>query len=92
MEQQIPIAEAKNKLTAIIHAVEKGSAVKLTRHGKPVAVLLSTQEYERLSQTYGNFWRSLTVLRKRIKSNGIEITDTDFCDLRDRSAGREIGL
>ena len=43
MERQIPIAKAKNRLTAIIHDVENGPAVKLTRHGKPVAVLLSAQ-------------------------------------------------
>ena len=33
----ISIAEAKNRLTEIIRAVEAGEKVILTRHGKPVA-------------------------------------------------------
>ena len=92
MERQISLSQAKNKLTAIVHDVENGPAVKLTRHGKPVAVLLSTQEYERLRQTYGNFWNSLTVLRKKMHLRGIEISDADFEGLRDQSPGRDIGL
>jgi len=39
MEEQYTITEAKNKLPAIIHSVETGRAVKLTRHGRPVAAL-----------------------------------------------------
>jgi antitoxin Phd len=46
MERQFTIAEAKSRLPAIIHSVEDGPSVKLTRHGKPVAVLLSICEYE----------------------------------------------
>jgi prevent-host-death family protein len=42
MTRQVSIAEAKNRLPAIVHQVEKGSGVQLTRYGKPVAVLLST--------------------------------------------------
>ena len=41
MEQQYMIAETKNKLPAIVHAVENGAPVRLIRHRKPVAVLLS---------------------------------------------------
>ena len=92
MERQIPIAKAKNRLTAIIHDVETGPAVKLTWHGKPVAVLLSTQEYERLRQTYGNFWNSLMVLREKMLNDGVEITDKDFVGLRDQSPGRRVSL
>ena len=92
MERQISLSEAKNRLTAIVHDVETGPAVKLTRHGKPVAVLLSAQEYNRLRQTYGNFWNSLSVLRKKIHLEGIEITDADFEGLRDQSPGRDVGL
>jgi prevent-host-death family protein len=50
MEKQFSIAEAKSKLPAIIHSVEDGPSVKLTRHGKPVAVLLSIREYEQLAK------------------------------------------
>jgi prevent-host-death family protein len=33
----ISIAEAKNRFTELIRAVEDGQAVVITRHGKPVA-------------------------------------------------------
>jgi prevent-host-death family protein len=35
----ISIAEAKNRLTELIRAVEDGDQVVITRHGKPVAQL-----------------------------------------------------
>jgi antitoxin (DNA-binding transcriptional repressor) of toxin-antitoxin stability system len=33
---QVSIAEAKNALTRLIHAAERGEAIHITRHGKPV--------------------------------------------------------
>ena len=52
MERQFTIAEAKSRLPAIIHSVEDGPSVKLTRHGKPVAVLLSIHEYRAVLKTW----------------------------------------
>jgi antitoxin (DNA-binding transcriptional repressor) of toxin-antitoxin stability system len=34
---EVSTAEAKNRLTELIRAVEKGERVIITRHGKPVA-------------------------------------------------------
>ena len=92
MQKQFSIAEAKNRLPSIIHYVEKGPYVKLTRRGKPVAVLLSIQEYERLSRIYSGFWSALSTFRQNIRDEGINISDTDFNGLRDTHAGREVGL
>ena len=50
MEKQYTIVDAKNKLPSFIHYVETGQTVKLTRYGKPVAVLLSIKDYKRLSR------------------------------------------
>ncbi len=92
MENQFSIAEAKNRLPSIIHYVEKGPYVKLTRRGKPVAVLLSIQEYERLRRKYSGFWSALSAFRQNIQDEGIEISGMDFDGLRDTSAGREVEL
>lgn len=92
MQKQFSIAEAKNRLPTIIHYVEKGPSVELTRRGKPVAVLLSVQEYERLSREYTGFWSAISEFRRKVEDEGVEITDRDFTELRDRSAGREVGL
>jgi len=48
--QEVPITEAKNAFTALVHQVEGGEVVHLTRHGRPVAVLLSELEYQDLRQ------------------------------------------
>lgn len=45
----IPIAKAHNRLSALLKKVQK-SPIVLTRRGKPVGVLLSPEEYDRLRQ------------------------------------------
>ena len=40
---QIAVNQAKNQLSALIHAVEEGEEVVLTRHGKPVVRLVREQ-------------------------------------------------
>ena len=92
MQKQFSIAEAKNRLPAIIHDVEKGPCVELTRHGKPVAVLLSIQEYEELSRKYTGFWNAVSEFRRKAEDEAIEISDTDFKGLRDLSSGREVAF
>ena len=91
MEDQYTIAEAKNRLPSIIHAVEKGPSVKLTRRGRPVAVLLSIAEYDRLNRKTGSFWSALQSLRNQVEIQRIEISDVDFDGLRDKTPGREVG-
>ena len=91
MQKQFSIAEAKSKLPALVHSVEEGPSVKLTRHGKPVAVLLSIREYERLNRKRKGFWSALTAYRKAVEKENIEITDSDFEALRDTSPGRKRG-
>lgn len=50
MNDAYSIAAAKNNLSGLVHEVEQGHPVRLTRRGKPVAVLISTAQYERLSK------------------------------------------
>jgi len=38
------------------------------------------------------FWQGVLKFRERTEREGIEFTDEDFADLRDRSPGREIEL
>lgn len=61
----VPIAEAHNRLSALLKQVQK-SPVRLTRRGKPVGVLLSPEEYERLRQfeAYGQVVRLSQSLRE----------------------------
>ena len=45
----IPIPKAHHRLSALLRKIQK-NPVTLTRRGKPVGVLLSPEEYERLRQ------------------------------------------
>ncbi len=90
MQAKYSIAEAKNNLPSIIHSVEDGPPVTLTRRGQSVAVLLSMDGYERLKGKKGDFWGALTAFRQAAEKEGVEISDSDFKDLRDASPGREI--
>lgn len=88
MENQYTISEAKNRLPSIIHSVEKGPSVQLTRRGRPVAVLLSIKEYEKLVHKNIGFWNALTNFRRQ--AGELCVADNDFDGLRDRSSGRTV--
>jgi prevent-host-death family protein len=42
--KHVPVKEAKATLTALLHAVEAGERIVITRHGKPVADLVLHEE------------------------------------------------
>jgi prevent-host-death family protein len=88
MTRKVSVAEAKGKLPAIIHEVERGSSVEITRHGKSVAVMLPTGEYESLREKRKGFWNDLKKVRGIMASEGIIVEDADFRDLRDTAVGR----
>ena len=92
MPKQYSIAEARNHFTTIVRDVEREAAIELTRRGKPVAVLLSIQEYKRLSSSQGSFWKAFTAFRNRVNLQELGIEPDIFAGLRDRSSGREIAL
>lgn len=48
--KQVSIAEAKSNLPRLVHEVEGGSLVEVTRRGRPVAVIIAATEYERLDR------------------------------------------
>ena len=50
MENNISVAEAKATFSECIRKVEAGNAVLITRHGKPVAALVSPSDLEHLER------------------------------------------
>lgn len=59
MGKQYSIAQARDHLPGIVHEVERGAPVELTRRGKPVAVILSLQDYRRLSSGRIDLWQAI---------------------------------
>ena len=86
----ISISRAKNELTQIIHAVETGPPVELTRHGKAAAVLLSVSDYDALIQNKVSF--SLAYDSFRAKYPNYSETESIFESNRSEIPGREVDL
>ena len=88
---QVSIAEAKNTLTHLIHEAERGEAIHITRHGKPVAVLLSEAAYEQLKswEQKTDFWQAIQAWRTQVSFDWPELTPEEVESWRDRAPGRE---
>ena len=88
MSKQYSIAEAREHLAHVIQEAERGTKVELTRRGKPVVILLSLNEYERLSRKRGSFWESYQEFRRKYSDLDVETADA-FEGVRDPSPGRD---
>jgi len=49
MVKRYSIAAARDNFTGLVHEAESGATVEVTRRGKPVAVLVAREEYQRLT-------------------------------------------
>lgn len=92
MPKSYSIAEARNNLPSIVHDVERGGPVKITRRGKPVAVVLSVQEYERITVPKPTFAEACRAWKSSVDFDAIGVEPDHFTALRDRSPGREVKL
>lgn len=81
------VAEARNQLAAIVHRVERGATVELTRRGTPVAVMLSLDEYRRLTRPRGDLVDALAAFRATADLEALDL-DGALRGARDRSYGR----
>jgi prevent-host-death family protein len=54
MSETWPLHEARAQLSKVIAAAQVAGAQVITRRGKPVAVIVSRYDYERLTQTDTN--------------------------------------
>lgn len=92
MPKSYSIAKARDQLAELVHRAEKGSAVELTRHGKPVAVILSKQAYEELTRRRPGLWDAIERFRQRADLEAADLGPDVFKDVRDRSPGRKVDL
>ncbi|MEY3303476.1 MAG: hypothetical protein ACK5C4_11200 [Pseudanabaena sp.] len=53
---------------------------------------LKEDQQKKEGQQKSDFWKGLQKFRLTIQNEGMEFTNEDFADLRDRSVGREIIL
>lgn len=87
--RRVSVAEAKNKLPALLHEAE-AEPVEIVRRGKPVAVILSRASFDRLRGKGEGVWRSLERFRAKHDLQELDAADA-FEGLRDRQAkGRPV--
>lgn len=89
---EVSVAEAKARLTRLIHRVEDGEAVHITRRGKAVAVLVSESEYAALQarRPTKGLWDAIADWRAQAAFDWPELTDDEVDQWRDRSPGRTL--
>jgi prevent-host-death family protein len=91
MSSRYSIAEARDRLARLIKEAEKGAPVQLTRRGKPVAVLVSMSDYQKLRNSGIGFWEAFEQFKSEIDLEKAGIEVETFEGLRDQTTGREVG-
>jgi prevent-host-death family protein len=91
MRPTYSITEARQKLRSIVEETAREECVQLTAHGKPVAVIVSMQVYEKLATKKTNFWPAYEAFRAATPLEDLKI-ESDVFDVRDLSPGREVSV
>ena len=92
MSKSYSVADARAHLPEILDAVEAGQDVQLTRRGRPVAVVLSTQRYEMLRSEHTNFADAYRAFLGRHAPEEIGLEPGFFSSLRGQDSGRRVRL
>jgi prevent-host-death family protein len=92
MTRTYSVAEARSSLPAILDQAESGLDVELTRRGKPVAVVVSMREFERLRGDRPRFGEVYRNFLKTHSLDAIGVDDDCFASGRERGNGREVSL
>lgn len=89
---QVSIAEAKNSLTKLIRRAEQGEAIRLTRRGRTVAVLVSPEAHRQGVATTPSFHERYEAFRRTHDLDSLDIDVGIFDEARDRGTGRDVDL
>jgi prevent-host-death family protein len=92
MAKRYSIAEARSNLPTIVDQAEAGQEIELTRRGKPVAVVVSLREMERLRSKPARFGEAYKRFLKRHPLREIGLEQGFFDSARDRDTGRKVVL
>jgi len=91
MFQKYSMAEARSRLPAIVDEAEAGREVELTRRGRPVAVVVSCREFDRLRGKCRHFGDAYKSFLERFSLDEIGLED-EFATPRDKTVGRKVSL
>ena len=92
MSRRYSIAEARSRLPSLVDEAESGIDVELTRRGRPVAVLVSCRELERLRGKRLHFRDAYRKFLERYSLEEIGVEDDFVGFTRDKTTGRKVSL
>lgn len=84
--KRVSVAEAKNRLPALLHEAEN-APVEIVRRGKAVAVIVSRATYDRMRGRKPDAWEALERWRASVDLKALHLEDV-FDGVRDTSPGR----
>lgn len=76
----VPIFDVKNRLPYFIHLVEGGETVQITRHGKPVARLVSEEAVVQEQKTEGQIFMDKLMEWRKNASDWLSTTTNEEID------------
>ena len=92
MDRTFSIAQTRDNLAALLKTLRRESVIRITRRGKPVAVLLSVEDYDRLTSGKSGFWDAYTRYLRQVDLAALDIGPDVFEAVRDTSPGREVDV
>jgi prevent-host-death family protein len=92
MAQKYSVAEARSSLPTIIDQAEAGLEIELTRRGKPVAVVVSFRQFERLRGDRPRFGDAYRKFLKKHSLEEIGLENGFVASGREKGVGREVSL
>ncbi len=91
--EQYSIADARRNLPGLIRSAQHGTAVELTRRGKPVAVLIGRREFDRLTSGRRSFSEAWSAFAESVDLADLALDPDELLEgVRDNSPGRDVRL
>jgi len=78
------VQEAKGKFSAVLSRAQSAGPQRITKHGQPIAVILSQRDYERLTRPGG-----ASIVEFFAKS---PLSHVDFAERDNNDVGRDVEL
>lgn len=92
LKNQYSTQQLNQNLPEVLKQIAQGDSIEITQEGEPFAVILSSSEYQRLTNLKSSFWQSLQEFYDHNDLEELEMEADVFTNVRDRSPGREVNF
>jgi len=92
MAKRYSIADARSRLPTIVDQAEAGAEIELTRRGKPVAVLISHRQLEKLRSDRPQFIDAYRAFLRKHPFDDVRVDREIFRTARAKASGRKVDL